>query len=101
MLLLIILIRFEHIDELARLEFEIKALKDKAAKVDSYRADVTCMYDKVSKFTALWTLRSIPLLRFMKAIRFRVRDYPERAVELLQIANDGFASLDQILGPRR
>jgi len=98
--LLVILVLFEHIDELARVEVEIEDLKKKRAQIVHFHAEVKQKYDKITKFNNLWECRSLPCLRLMKSIFRHVYDAPEDALTLLNASCEGFKSLEQALGPK-
>jgi len=108
LLLLHVLVRFEHDDAETQCVLNINRLVKKHDKVDKHRSEVRDAVESANKVKDLWMYRSVPYLRLIKAIHDKLEDRmygAQRGIEkygaqcgYLQRINAGLEKLDANLG---
>lgn len=101
--LLVILARFEKIDDLARLELEFSSLKDDNDDIETHHKEVTEFYERLGDFADIWCNRTTPCLRLLKEVALKLEDEcqgdADLAVQLCNATEKGMDMLDRCAGP--
>lgn len=95
----ILLVRFEEIDEVQKLEREIKDLKRAEANVRETQQKMHEFWTNVTQLTELWLYRTVPRLDLYKEVHEVLADAePKDLNQWMRLANEKLQGLDSKLG---
>lgn len=95
----VLLLRFDEIDAIQRLEREVKALASLAKTVGQQNEKMHHFWSTAQELTELWLYRTVPRLEVYKEIQGLMEDAaPEDLLSQLSSFNDHLESLEKCLG---
>jgi hypothetical protein len=101
---MVVLGRFEQIDEIAQLERDIHKYEERNEAVKRRKTETRERCEKVEQLHDLWKYRTLPCLSIMGKVHDRVADNDQEKKSLedrlgfLQLANQSFKCLEQKIG---
>jgi len=98
----VVLIRFESIDEVLRLEAEVKELKARAEALENKAKRMNVFWQDVQNIADLWLHRTVPRLEVVKEAHGHLEDArPEELLGFFQQTNKALQQLENSVGPRQ
>jgi len=100
--LVVVLIRFEQIDEVMRLDAEVKDLQRRADAIQGKKQRMNEFWKEVQNIADLWLHRTVPRLEVVKEAHGHLEDAkPEQLLMLLTQTNKALQNLEIAVGPRQ
>lgn len=97
--LLGVIIHFQRVDILLRLEREVKKLEEERKTVEDQKKQMAEFWGGVQELTELWLHRTVPRLDLVKEIHSQLEDIPpEQVMDQLHKANDCLKRLEDDAG---
>merc|ERR1719330_134098 len=100
--LIMVLIKFESIDEVMRLEAEVKDLKARAKALEEKQQRMNTFWVEVQNLADLWLHRTVPRLEVIKEAHNHL-EYakPAEILTLMRNTNQALQQLENSVGPRK
>merc|ERR1711920_1136274 len=97
-----VLTKFESIDELMRLEAEVKDLKARTQALNEKQSRMNAFWADVQNLADLWLHRTVPRLEVIKEAHNHL-EYakPEQLLDLMRKTNQALHQLENSVGPRQ
>lgn len=96
-----VLLRFEFIDEVLRLESEVNDLKQRTGALEEKQKRMAVFWADVQNLADLWLHRTVPRLEVIKEAHSHLEDAkPEDILNLLSQTNQALKQLEASVGPR-
>lgn len=97
--MLALIIQFQRVDVLLRLERELKNMKEEHDSVEATKEQMAEFWGGVHELTEFWLHRTVPRLDLAKEIHGQLEDASrEQLIDLMTTANDCLGRLDQEAG---
>merc|ERR1712050_427286 len=96
--LLVLLVQFEHIDVIQRLEREVSQLEAEKNRVAERREQMVTFWNELQQLTDLWVHRTVPRLELLKEVQGALEFAPpEDQLALMAATNDRLEKLEELL----